>query len=339
MAIESRFKNKPKTLEYYKNGIKNLTGFAPLANSTLDMITNGKIAAFVTKRREAGLQVTSINRQLEVLRRMQKLATEWGKVNRVLPKVEMLPGENHRDRVLTADEEERYLEGTAAVGTAIQQAYVSALVRPKEKPDPIILMHDPSASAGIIVKDLGIARTLKLQYMEKAKADNSTLSVTFKFADGRYPVQYQAVLTKPVAASNLEYHDDALAITFSLQKTEIDFVLQNNSNDPIKVDWNLVSFVQSWGTSQGVIHKGVKLVDKQAVKAPSMIPPKAKIEDMIVPVENVELVAGDWLTHALLAEGPAALQLVGQEFSIFMPLEIGGTTKNYTFTFKIVRVD
>ena len=125
--IEARFKNKPKTLEYYKNGIKNLTGFAPLANSTLDTITSAKIAAFVTKRRESGLQVNSINRQLEVLRRMQKLATEWGKVNRALPKVEMLPGENHRDRVLTPDEDERYLEGTAAVGEAIQQAYLSAL--------------------------------------------------------------------------------------------------------------------------------------------------------------------------------------------------------------------
>jgi hypothetical protein len=60
---------------------------------------------------------------------------------------------------------------------------------------------------------------------------------------------------------------------------------------------------------------------------------------MIVPVENVEFVAGDWLTHSLLAEGPAALQLVGQEFSLFMPLEIGGTTKNYTFTFKVIGVD
>ena len=67
--IESRFKNKPKTLEYYRNGIKNLKAFAPLASSPLDLITNGKIAAFVTKRREAGLRVTSINRQLEVLRR------------------------------------------------------------------------------------------------------------------------------------------------------------------------------------------------------------------------------------------------------------------------------
>jgi hypothetical protein len=92
--------------------------------------------------------VNSINRQLEVLRRMQKLATEWGKVTRALPKVEMLPGENHRDRVLTADEEERYLEGTAAVGEAIQQAYLSALEgiratmrgqQPTEPADPFLL--------------------------------------------------------------------------------------------------------------------------------------------------------------------------------------------------------
>jgi len=212
-------------------------------------------------------------------------------------------------------------------------------VKPKEGPGPLILLHVPSASAGIIAKEFGIGKTLRLNYGEFARADKSTFSVKFTFADGRYPVHYRAALTKPVAASNLEYHDDALAITFSLQRTEIDFVLQNNSNDPIKVDWNLVSFVQSWGTSQGVIHKGIKLADKQAVKPPSMIPPKAKIEDMIVPVENVEFIAGDWLTHSLFVDGPASMNLVGQEFSIFMPLDVGGTTKNYTFTFKVIGVD
>jgi hypothetical protein len=55
--------------------------------------------------------------------------------------------------------------------------------------------------------------------------------------------------------------------------------------------------------------------------------------------ENVEFIAGDWLTHSLLVEGPAALNLMGQEFSIFMPLDIGGTTGNYTFSFKIVGAD
>jgi len=143
--IESRFQNKLKTLEYYKNGIKNLAGFAPLASSKLDTITTAKIAAFVTKRREAGLQVTSINRQLEVLRRMQRLAMEWGKVDKALPKVEMLPGENHRDRVLTADEETRYLEATAAVGDAIQQACRSALegIRASVRGEQPIRPEDP----------------------------------------------------------------------------------------------------------------------------------------------------------------------------------------------------
>jgi hypothetical protein len=74
---ESRFQNKPKTLEYYTSGVKNVIAFIPLGNSTMDTIAAGKIAAFVAKKRDAGLQVTSINRQLEVLRRMLRLATEW----------------------------------------------------------------------------------------------------------------------------------------------------------------------------------------------------------------------------------------------------------------------
>jgi integrase len=125
--IEPRFRNKPKTLEYYLNGVKNISAFAPLRVCTLDKVTADKIAGFIAKRREAGLQVSSINRQLEVMRRMLKLATEWGKVDRALPKVEMLSGENHRDRVLSADEEIRYLLAATAIGEAIQQSYRRAL--------------------------------------------------------------------------------------------------------------------------------------------------------------------------------------------------------------------
>lgn len=125
--IESRFQNKPKTLEYYRTGLKNLNGYAPLANCTLDAITADRIAGFIAKRREAGLEVSTINRQLEVLRRMLKLAMEWGKVEKALPKVEMLPGENHRDRVLTEDEEARYLGAATAIGEDIQESYRRAL--------------------------------------------------------------------------------------------------------------------------------------------------------------------------------------------------------------------
>src|SRR5450432_2374339 len=133
--VESRFANKAKTLEYYRIGLKNLRDFDPLANSPLDAITGDKIAAFIAKRRQAGLAIASINRQLEVLRRMLKLAVEWGKVEKLLPKVEMLSGENHRELVLSADEEQRYLAAASAQSyllRAVTTILLDCALRPEE---------------------------------------------------------------------------------------------------------------------------------------------------------------------------------------------------------------
>jgi hypothetical protein len=56
------------------------------------------------------------------------LATEWGKVERVLPRVRMIPGEAHRDRVITVNEEKSYFEGAQAIGIAALEVYQQALV-------------------------------------------------------------------------------------------------------------------------------------------------------------------------------------------------------------------
>ena len=143
--IEARFQNKPKTLEYYRTGLKNLNGHGPLAGCRLDAITAERIAGFVAKRPEAGLEVSSINRQLEVLRRMFKLAMEWGKVEKALPKVEMLPGENHRDRVLSASEEASYLEAANTIGQGILESYQRALegIRATKRCEEPIRPDDP----------------------------------------------------------------------------------------------------------------------------------------------------------------------------------------------------
>jgi integrase len=143
--IESRFTNRPKTLEYYRTGLKNLSGYAPLAGCILDTITAERISGFVAKRREAGLEVSSINRQLEVLRRMLKLAVEWGKVEKAPSKVEMLPGEKHRDRVLSADEEAGYLDAATAIGENILESYRSALegIRATKRGEEPIRPEDP----------------------------------------------------------------------------------------------------------------------------------------------------------------------------------------------------
>lgn len=125
--VEARFENKPNTLGYYRNGIRSLKAFPPLADRKLDVITADRIAGFVAKLREAGLSVASINRQLEVMRRILRLALEWGDIDRALPRVETVPGENHRDRVLSPDEETRDLQAATTVGNEIEAAYERAL--------------------------------------------------------------------------------------------------------------------------------------------------------------------------------------------------------------------
>jgi hypothetical protein len=95
--VRSTFAAKPKTLAYYENGVNRLLAFERLAGERLDAITGEKVAEFVTKRQEAKgkrgslLQVASLNRELQVLRRMFHLAQEWGRVERALPNVKMLP--------------------------------------------------------------------------------------------------------------------------------------------------------------------------------------------------------------------------------------------------------
>jgi len=95
----STFARKPKTLLYYENGVKNLLKADRLAGEKLDEITTDRIGDYVKGRLTAAgkhgktLQVATINRELQVLRRMFTLAQEWRKVERALPKVAMIPGE------------------------------------------------------------------------------------------------------------------------------------------------------------------------------------------------------------------------------------------------------
>jgi integrase len=117
--VRSTFTAKPKTLKHYQYGVKSLLAFEKIADARLDAITGETIGGFVAKRQEAGLEISSINRELQALRRMFRLAQEWGTVQKALPTVRMLPGEKHRERVLTAEEEALYFR--AACSKAMEE--------------------------------------------------------------------------------------------------------------------------------------------------------------------------------------------------------------------------
>lgn len=84
--VRTNFSAKRKTIAYYENGANRLLSFDRLANERLDALTSDRVAEYISKRQQSKgkrgrlLQVASLNRELQVLRRMFHLAEEWGRV-------------------------------------------------------------------------------------------------------------------------------------------------------------------------------------------------------------------------------------------------------------------
>lgn len=63
---------------------------------------------------------------------MLPLAVEWGRVEKALPKVRMIPGENHRERVLTPAEEALYLKHATPLLRDVAIILLDCALRPEE---------------------------------------------------------------------------------------------------------------------------------------------------------------------------------------------------------------
>jgi integrase len=119
--------SKPNTVRFYENSVASLTAYSKLSSTPLDQITAEQIAGFVAFRQSGKVQVATINRDLATLRRLFNLAVEWGKVTTILPRARLLGGENHRERVLSFEEERKYLESATDLGHQLTDAYARAL--------------------------------------------------------------------------------------------------------------------------------------------------------------------------------------------------------------------
>ena len=101
----------PKTwLDFYRVGLQAIKGYPRLANLRLDEITSEVVGEFAAERRaqKKGLQVSTVNSSLRVLRRILRQAVEWDVIQAV-PRIRMLPGERRRERVVSEEEFECYL--------------------------------------------------------------------------------------------------------------------------------------------------------------------------------------------------------------------------------------
>jgi integrase len=125
--VESRFADKPGTLAYYRIQVGHLLAFDQIASARLDAVSAEAVTGFIEKRRQAEYEVATINRALQVLRRILRLAVEWGRIDKTPTRIALLPGEKRRERVLSHQEESKYLKAAAEIGEASITAYERAL--------------------------------------------------------------------------------------------------------------------------------------------------------------------------------------------------------------------
>ena len=211
------FAAKPNTLSYYENGAARLLEFSAIADESLDTIASDKIAAYALPRQDAGLKIATVNRELQVLRRMFTLAMEWGKVERALPRVRMIPGEARRDQVISVDEEKVYLDATQAIGTAALEAYQRALVgiRAAMRGEQPIQPKDPYRMRDVatLLIDCGL-RPEECFRLRWENIRDDALHILFgKTASARrvIPLTPRAVRTRPNAAHNRAVRGVALS--------------------------------------------------------------------------------------------------------------------------------
>ena len=79
-----------------------------MAGLRLDEITGQHAQAFAAKYSE--MSPSGINRGLRTLRRALNLALRWGKIEKPI-NITLATGEHERNRVLSLDEETKYLKG------------------------------------------------------------------------------------------------------------------------------------------------------------------------------------------------------------------------------------
>lgn len=118
----------------------------------------------------------------------------------------------------------------------------------------------------------------------------------------------------------------------------------NKTDKFIKIIWDETAFINPSGQSEKVIHEGVKLVDRNAPMAPSLIPPKASLTDIITPVSRVIWNGTSWEYRMICGEQNLIPfkgfeqkdeECVNKVFGIFMAYVSEGKPLNFMVKFKM----
>lgn len=185
--------------------------------------------------------------------------------------------------------------------------------------------------------------------VQQAKADKEKRTENRKaFVKSHY--EFEMIL--PEENNQLSFEDSNIACLFEIGSKEIDFSITNKTKEPLKLIWDDAS-LGIFGRSNKVMHSGVKYIDRNNSYPPSTILPNTRLDDLVVPTDNVYYSEGyfgqyfsspgSWQTSNLLLpigkKKDLSQKMVGQIITLYLPIQnMDKQNIGYTFQFKVTGV-
>lgn len=154
---------------------------------------------------------------------------------------------------------------------------------------------------------------------------------------------------EPIGTKSFELNTSNLRVAYTpdIAESGNSFEFVNKSNKPIKIIWDESSFVHPGGDSEKVFHSGVKLKNRSGSQPPSIIPPGAKLTDVVIPASKVEFkdygaYGARWEYAPLCGtKGTTSHRLddascIGKTFAYFFTYQVGEKKKTVNLKFKYV---
>lgn len=83
------------------------------------------------------------------------------------------------------------------------------------------------------------------------------------------------------------FEDNLVKIAWLATSSDLSLVMENKTDNSIKIIWDKAVFVDDKGGGHRVIHSGVKYADRNSSQPPTVIVRKGRIDDIIVPSDCV----------------------------------------------------
>jgi len=147
--------------------------------------------------------------------------------------------------------------------------------------------------------------------------------------------KYAFSLVEPAVSESTAMQDETLRIIITPGVYEIGLLIDNLIWEPVMINWNDARYIDPDGKTQRLIHRGIKLQEKEAPQVSGKLPPRESWDELIIPFGKIKQSMEGWYIERLF-DGYEN-RTPGFEFGIVLPVQTKAGKSEYHLKVKATR--